>query len=198
MTDPYRNCPSFENDNYLLRLVEAHDAADLLHVYSDDKAVPLFNGDNCHGDDFHYTTLERMQSAVDFWVQSYHEKWFVRWTIVDCRTQQAIGTIELFNRQAQDYFNDCGLLRLDLRSDYEQAQHLYDILTLIVPPAYTMFNCKMIAIKVPPFASERRKAVQKLGFVLSQEALIGSNDGISYTDYYVLFCAITPTKLCGS
>ena len=33
-------------------------------------------------------------------------------------TNCAMGTIELFNRKAKDYFNNCGLLRLDLRSDY--------------------------------------------------------------------------------
>ncbi len=61
MSNPYEKCPSFENEQYLLRLVEASDAPDLLSVYSDEKAVPLFNSDNCHGDDFHYTTLQRMQ-----------------------------------------------------------------------------------------------------------------------------------------
>lgn len=108
MTTPYMTCPAFESENYLLRLVEPTDVTDLLNVYSDEKAVPFFNGDNCHGDDFHYTTSERMQGAVDFWTQAYREKWFVRWTIVDKKTQKAVGTIELFNRQSEDYFNDCG------------------------------------------------------------------------------------------
>ena len=56
MTTPYMTCPAFESENYLLRLVEPTDVTDLLNVYSDEKAVPFFNGDNCHGDDFHYTT----------------------------------------------------------------------------------------------------------------------------------------------
>lgn len=66
MVSPYEKCPIYENENYLLRLVEASDAPDLLLVYSDEKAVPYFNSDNCNGDDFHYTTLERMQSAIGF------------------------------------------------------------------------------------------------------------------------------------
>lgn len=130
MTNPYEKCHVFESENYLLRLIEPADVKDLLLVYSDEKAVPLFNGDNCNGDDFHYTTPERMQSAVDFWLQAYTEGWFIRWVIVAKKLNfpqsqaslrelekkdngHVIGTIELFNRQAEDYFNNCGLLRLD-------------------------------------------------------------------------------------
>ena len=184
--NPYEKCPVYENENYLLRLVEDSDAPDLLLVYSDEKAVPFFNSDNCHGDDFHYTTLKRMQSTVTFWLQSHTEGWFVRLVMIDKNIGHAIGTIELFNRQANDYFNNCGLLRLDLRSDYERAESIFEILSLIVPPAFELFGCQMIATKVPPFASERKTAVEKLGFTLSEEALLGGDDGKSYKDYYVL------------
>ena len=57
--DVYKNLPAFASAHFLLRGVTMADAEDLLKVYSDEKAVPFFNGDNCHGDDFHYTTLER-------------------------------------------------------------------------------------------------------------------------------------------
>ena len=145
MVNPYEKCPIYENENYLLRLVETSDASDLLQVYSDEKAVPYFNSDNCNGDDFHYTTLERMQSAIGFWLWAYQDKGFVRWAVIDKNARQAIGTIELFNRQAQDYFNNCGLLRLDLRSDYERTECIREILSLIVPPAFELFVCRMIA-----------------------------------------------------
>ena len=98
MISPDEQCPIYENENYLLRLVEASDGPDLLRVYSDDKAVPYFNSDNCNGDDFHYTTMERMQAAIDFWLWAYGDKGFVRWAIVDKGAGQAVGTIELFNR----------------------------------------------------------------------------------------------------
>lgn len=184
MTDPYITCPTFESDSYLLRLAGPADTLDLLTVYSDEKAVPLFNSDNCHGDDFHYTTLERMQGAMDFWTEAYREKWFVRWTIIEKKTQKAVGTIELFNRQAKDYFNDCGLLRLDLRSDHEHEEGILEILSLIVPPAYDLFHCQMIATKVIPSAARRKEAVERLGFKSTGEALIG-HDGTRYFDYYV-------------
>ncbi len=42
MTDVYKQCPVFENDNYLLRLINKNDEKDLSEVYSDKKALPFF------------------------------------------------------------------------------------------------------------------------------------------------------------
>lgn len=186
MLSPYEKCPIFENENYQLRLVETSDAADLFLVYSDKKAVPYFNSDNCNGDTFHYTLIEHMQGAIKAWLQEYNQKGFVRWTIIDKRIQHAVGTIELFRRIATDYFNNCGILRLDLRCDYEQEHIIYEILSLIVPQAKELFDCQMIATKVKSFATERKAAVERLGFVASQEKLIGGHDHKTYADYFVL------------
>lgn len=148
----YENCPMFENEKYRLRLVNETDTEDLLKVYSDLRAVPFFNGDNCNGDDFHYTTYERMEQAVDFWKQSYEGGWFVRWSVVDKAKDEAVGTIEEFRRDAEDYFTDCGLLRLDLRSDYEKTQEIASILSLIVPASFELFGCDKVATKAVPAA----------------------------------------------
>lgn len=188
MVSPYEKCPVFENETYYLRLVEPSDAPDLFLVYSDEKAVPYFNSDNCNGDTFHYTLMEHMEGAIMAWRQEYSKKGFVRWTVLDKHTKHAVGTIELFNRMANDYFNNCGILRLDLRSDYEQKDVIYEILSLIVPHACALFDCQMIATKVKPFAAERKAAVEQLGFTASQENLIGGHDHKVYTDYFTL-CA---------
>ena len=169
-----------------MRLVEISDAPDLLLVYSDEKAVPFFNSDNCNGDNFYYTSLKRMQDAINFWLWAYKDNGFVRWTIVDKRVCQAVGTIELFHRRAKDYFNDCGLLRLDLKSSYEREESIFEILSMITLPAFDLFQCEMIATKVPSFALERKRAVKRLGFVRSKESLIGGEDQKVYTDYYIL------------
>ncbi|MBS6511271.1 MAG: N-acetyltransferase, partial [Clostridiales bacterium] len=68
MIGPYETCPRYENENYMLRMVCKEDKEDLLKVYSDEKAVALFNSDNCVGDDFHYTTEDRMEQAIAYWL----------------------------------------------------------------------------------------------------------------------------------
>lgn len=181
----YENCPVFENEKFLLRRSLKSDAKDLLKVYSDAAAVPFFNSDNCHGDNFHYSTIEKMESALDFWEMSYQNGYFVRWTILDKAANEAVGTIELFHRDAEDYFTNCGILRLDLRSDFEKSGAIENILPLILGSAFEIFNCDKIATKAVLGAAQRQSALKKLGFKSSCEKLTG-NDGTAYGDYFVL------------
>lgn len=185
MEEIYRRCPEFENNDYILRMVSQEDRLDLLKVYSDKEAVSFFNSDNCGGDDFYYTTENRMQQAIDYWLFEYNRQGFVRWTIISKETHEAIGTIELFHRDAADYFTDCGLLRLDIRSDYEMSDKIIKILSLIIAPAYRLFHCSKIATKAILAATERIQALKNLGFELSAEKLIG-HDGAEYDSYFVL------------
>lgn len=182
----YEKLPVLGSQNFILRGVKESDAEELLKVYSDEKAVPFFNGDNCHGDDFHYQTLQRMKQAVQFWVFSYEHGYFVRWAVVDKSNGCVVGTIELFHRDSEkDYFDNCGLMRLDLRSDYERAGPIAEIISLIKNCAFGWFYCDKIATKVKPFASERKNAFLKIGFLPSSKPLVGDG-GETYYDYYVL------------
>lgn len=185
MKEVYEECPILENDKYLLRLVQMGDAKALIKVYSDEKAVPYFNSDNCHGDNFFYKTIERMQQTIKCWLMEYGRKGYVRWSIIDKLSNEVVGTIELFNRKSKDYFNACGLLRLDLRSDYENEKCILKILSIIIKDAYELFNCNMIATKAIPLAEERIKALKHIGFRESEEKVVG-HDGTEYGDYWVL------------
>lgn len=186
MKDIYEECPQFRSGKYLLRQVREDDCADLLRVYKDVRAVPFFNSDNCHGDDFFYTTEARMRQAIEFWLQEYRQRGFVRWAIADqAADAEAVGTIELFRRNSADWFNDCGILRLDIRSDYESEKEISEILRALLPQAFTLFGCSKIATKAVMQASQRRTALERLGFFPTEEKLIG-HDGTEYSDYFVL------------
>lgn len=140
MENVYKVCPQFEDENYLLRQTSQRDKLDLLKVYSDKKAVPYFNSDNCG---------------------------------------------ELFHRDSDDFFTDCGLLRLDIRSDYEISSEIIKILTLIIEPSYSLFHCNKIATKAIPSAVERMIALKALGFKPTAEKLTG-HDGTQYSSYFIL------------
>ena len=175
----YKTCPEVRNERFLLRLVTQQDCADLLKVYSDLKAVPLFNSDNCNGDDFHYTTLERMQQAMSFWIWSYENGWFVRLSIVDLSTKCAVGTIELCYRDSED----TGVLRLDLHSDYEKEAVISEIFSLVVEPSYEWIGCSRLITKARPIAEGRISALTAFGFTPADAPLIG-HDGTEYGDYF--------------
>ena len=184
MRDVYELCPILENERFLLRLLKEEDTDDLLKVYSDEKAVPYFNGDNCHGDNFYYSNYERMKEAMKFWLMSYDNHWFVRFTIVDKKSKEAIGTVEVCNRNSDDYYNECGIIRVDLRSDYENKESIKSVLEVIVPEAYKLFNCTRVVTKAWQYAEERIEALKSCGFVRSEEPLVG-DDGTRYGDYWI-------------
>ena len=186
MPNVYEYCPEFESDEFLLRFVEKDDMENLLTVYSDKHSLPFFNSDNCHGDNFYYPTKDKMEWAIDFWLKSYKTKWFVRWVIVDKALSKAIGTTELFKRTSEDAFNGMGVLRLDLKSEYEITEIIKAILKLIIRPAYELFDCAAIITKVPNYAIERLLAVSDIGFIKSDNLLVGTHDGYSYKDYWII------------
>lgn len=183
MKNIYQTNLQLENQRFLLRYAEEKDAPDLLEVYSDKNALPFFNSDNCHGDNFYYPTLERMNQALDFWRFSYEKGYFVRWSIVDKRIGKAIGTVELFTRASDDWFNGGGVLRLDLRSDYETRDCIENLLALLLPIVPEYFGDKVIT-KAPVYAVERIAALRTLNFEHSAHLLVGE-DGYAYNGYWV-------------
>ena len=183
MKSVYEEVPEFENNDYLLRFVTVEDAKDLLKVYGDKNALPFFNSDNCHGDNFYYPTIERMNDAINFWLDSYKSKYFVRWSIVEKKTNAVIGTIELFHRIGDDSFNHAGVLRLDLKNDFETTEVIQSIAGIIVPQAFALFDTDKIITKIPLYAIERQVAFEKLGFKTTTDLLIGI-DNFAYKDYW--------------
>jgi hypothetical protein len=168
MKDIYVECPTYEKNLVTLRKTQMDDAQDLLKCYSDEKAVPFFNSDNCNGDDFHYTSIERMKHAIAFWNFSYKNRYFVRWTVILKGTNEKIGTIEMFHRIADDEFNHYGVLRIDLQSGYETQPIIDEILEIVDENFYKVFEVKAILTKAISDAAERitsliRKGYQPLG-----------------------------------
>jgi ribosomal-protein-alanine N-acetyltransferase len=179
MKDIYQECPMYKNKLITLRQSNLEDAGELLKCYSDEKAVPFFNSDNCNGDDFHYTTLQRMKQAIDFWQFSYKNKYFVRWTVIFHDTNERIGTIEMFHRLAEDEFNHYGILRFDLQSDYETQLVIDDILEIVNENFYKAFDVEAILTKAIPEATERTYSLLQKGYKPLNKKL-----GI-YDDYFV-------------
>lgn len=176
--DIYEECATYKNELITLRQTSMEDLEVLLKCYSDEKAVPLFNSDNCHGDDFHYTTLERMKQAIDFWNYSYKNRYFVRWTVILNDTNEKIGTIEMFHREEEDEFNHYGVLRIDLQSKYETQPIIEAILAISNEFFYEAFDVKDILTKAIPAAGERVRALSKMGYKpINKKFMV-------YDDYY--------------
>ena len=181
----YSECPALVSEKFAVRLLRDEDCDDLLKVYSDKKALPFFNSDNCNGDNFFYATQERMSEAISFWKTAYENAWFARLSIVDKSVSCVIGTVELCLRVSEDAFNNMGVLRVDVRSDYEREDILYDLFSLVTPAFEEMPGCRGVLTKAPIYAVDRISALQKAGYSKSEHLLIGSN-GYAYDGYWMI------------
>lgn len=177
--DIYKQCPSYTNGDITLRLTSLEDAEELLKCYSDKKAVQLFNSDNCNGDDFHYTTIERVKQAIDFWKYSYEHRYFVRLTVILNKAREQIGTIEMFKREAEDEFKHFGVLRIDLQNKYEKQQYIDEILEIVNENFYKDFQVESILTKAVPNANERIASLKSKGYVKVNGKFM------EYDDYFV-------------
>ncbi len=180
-TDIYSLCPEYRNNRVTLRKTVWEDAPALLKCYSDEKAVPLFNSDNCNGDDFHYTTLEQLYRTMDLWEYSYNIRSFVRWTVIVNDTDEAIGTIEMFGRGPDTTPGRFGVLRIDLRSDYETQSIIADILEIADTYFFSAFDVNVILTKAVPAAAVRIQTLLDKGYQPYEGNLL------KHDDYYVRF-----------
>ena len=155
MADVYDKCPTYESAHFLLRLVEMDDAEDLLECYSDPKAQPLFNADNCNSD-FCFSSLDEMRGYLEWWLEAYKNKWLFRFSIVDKQSNRAVGTVEIFGGER-------GVLRIDIKPGYEKEAYMNELLKM-ADAFFGDFQTDAIVTKAVPEASGRVKALLKNGY----------------------------------
>ncbi len=177
----YETCPVYTTAHLTLRLVRREDATGLLNVYSDPRAQPFFNADNCTSD-FRYTRLPEMVECLNMWRWSYENGYFVRWTILHNDTP--VGTVEMFRRDAGEDGRGCGVLRIDLASRYERAKVFDELLTAMLPDMHALFGCRQVLTKAFQDSPERLEALRRHGFVPAPGA-VTRRDGTPLLDYQV-------------
>jgi hypothetical protein len=178
--NPYEKCPTYETEQYIIRRVEEKDAKDLLECYSDHEAEKLFNSDNCTSN-FIYKSLEEMKQCIMLWMEHYHSKYYVRFSIIDKRYEKAIGTIEFFAKPVNyNGIFKVGLLRLDLATKYENVKTIEEILDLVNHNFYYDFEVKHIITKAIPIAKQRIVALNDKEYKKLQDKTI-----VPYNSYFI-------------
>ena len=122
--NPFEKCPVVETENFTIRLIELSDSKDLYQCYHDKTAVALMNDDNC---DFGFYTdsEEKMAETIGYWIDFYKKGYFIRFSIVDHKTNTVVGTIEGFS-------GETGVLRIDIKSTYETTSNILQIISFAV------------------------------------------------------------------
>ena len=159
MINVYEQCPVYETESFCFRLVRLEDAEDLLKCYSNQETVSKLNSDYCTSD-FLYTTKEEMEQCIQFWLDEYEKKYYVRFAVILKAENRAVGTVEIFG-------GDAGVLRIDLEKEYDIKKSIIEITKLAIDTFSEDFVIGSIKIKTAN-TPERRKWLEKLGFVISK------------------------------
>ncbi len=182
MMNPFEKCSVYETGRFLMRKLEEKDIEELFACYSDPEAAKFFNGDCC-GDDFYYTDIGEFRNCVEYWLSRYEAEDFVRWSIQDKERQLLIGTMEVC--PSLKYAVDgktMGILRIDLKSEYERQDVLEELLDVLLKHIYEDFQVASVLMKIQRGADERQKLIRKYCFVPAKDEC-----NISFSDYYVSY-----------
>ena len=147
----YIECPSISTENFTIRLIRESDSDSLFKCYNDKTAVEFMNDDNCDFG-FYVDSKEKMQETIGYWIDFYKKQYFIRFSIVDNATGEAVGTIEGFG-------GETGVLRVDICSSYEKVDYLSELFNFARDNFYTIFGNEYIVIKAISKALERREAL---------------------------------------
>ena len=159
MINVYENCPIYETESFILRLVKIEDAEDLLKCYSDKETVSKLNADNCTSN-FYYQTKAEMEQCIKYWLEEYKNQYYVRFAVIPKSKEQAVGTVEIFGGKE-------GVLRIDLAKEYERENSIVEIVKLAINKFAKDFGIGSIKIKTAN-VPERIKWLEQLGFIQSK------------------------------
>ena len=182
MMNVFSVCPEYETGHFKIRKLKAEDADELFLCYSDPEAARFFNGDCC-GDDFYYTDKDKFRECVEYWLSRYEAQDFVRWSIQDKEKKFLIGTVEVC--PSLKYAVDgkmMGILRIDLKSEYEKQAVLEELVDILMVHIYEDFQVASVIMKIQKDAKERQKLIKKYQFVSAKEEC-----NIGFSDYYVSY-----------
>lgn len=154
--NPYSECPVIRTKYFTIRLISPADSKSLFNCYHDKTAVMFMNDDNCDFG-FYVETQEKMTQTIRYWLDFYNKQCFIRFAIVDNRTNEAVGTIEGFG-------GETGVLRIDIASKYEKILFLTEIINFAKDYFYEFFGNEYLLTKAIPNASERRSALINNGW----------------------------------
>lgn len=175
-TSPFDECPIYESQFFSFQLIKESDAKSLLSCYLDPKSTPLFNSDHCNCDFVCHHEEEHLK-LIQFWLMEYNNRGYVRLGVTNKKSQDLIGTIEIYSNDERDEF--IGHLRLDLASKYETALYLNDVFYMIDCYFKDDFKIDAIVTKVIPEATTRLHTLIKKNLPLNDSAIT------SYDNYHI-------------
>ncbi|HML47343.1 MAG TPA: GNAT family N-acetyltransferase [Clostridia bacterium] len=163
--NPYVQCPTFETEHFIVRLIEEKDADDLLICYGDPEVRRILNTDNCPPVDYRSEMSLLIREWIGKWIgKDYAGGYFIRFSIIDKQTDRAVGTMEVYDGKYGRSDRTTGILRIDIAAIYEKDKYLTELFRAANDIFFDIFHAEKIVYQAFPELSERISALSKSGF----------------------------------
>lgn len=153
LRDIFLRFPSLEVGAYILRKIEATDAADLAELYRSEEVSRYLDWDGPR-------TEAEAKAAIGFFEQQYRSGKKIRWAIAPRDSDKLIGTIVLSNFQK----NSLADLGYDLRPDWWGRGVMINALTALVHFCLSDLQLTRLQAYVRPEHVASARLLEKLGF----------------------------------
>ncbi len=177
--NPFDECPIYETENFIFRLVNENDADDLFVVYTDPITLKHENRDGFSGE----WNLKSADELKNVWQKEYKNREFVRWSIINKEISRVIGTIEIAPIPWGKWFfgpeAPIGILRVDLLSSFEKQEYFTEIINMMATKLADDFEVTKIIMKSPP------NQPNKVNALILNHFHPYTSEEFKYDDYYI-------------
>lgn len=177
--NPFDECPVYETEDFIFKLVNQDDAEDLFICYTDPITLKHMNNDNCSGE-WRLKSADELKNA---WQKDYENRTFIRWSIKCKSTGKVIGTIEIAPLPWGKWFFGAeppiGILRLDLLSSFEKPEVFSEIIHMMSTQLADDFEVNKVIMKALPEEPE------KVSALLSNHFHPDTVNEFQYDNYYI-------------
>lgn len=173
---PFIYCPRLKNNRIRIRQLRLDDADKLLSCYQQQGKAPTYFNLDFSNETIPCQNKEQVKNLLKFYLSQSKSKKSVYWTVIDLFNNNSIGVISITPLEKNEDYKNVGLLRMDIKSEYETKEIISAILNM-TEQLYELFDLNTIISKAWLTSRHRINAMLENGFKESFDRYLIKKDG---------------------
>lgn len=147
--------PRLETDRFLLRPIEASDAREVFHYFSQDEVTKYYDLNT-------FKDLKEAKVLIKNWQKRYHKKQGIRWGIATKEDNKIIGSCG-YHEWEKDHFK--AEIGFEVTPEFWQKGVMTEVLQSVISYGFETMELNRIEALFDPENMASQKTLEKAGFV---------------------------------
>lgn len=147
--------PRMETERFLLRQIEASDAQEVFHYFSQDEVMKYYDLDVLKD-------ISEARKIIDNWQKRYHKNEGLRWGIATKKDNKIIGSCGYHNWEKEHFKAEIGF---EVTPEFWRAGVMTEVLEPILKHGFEKMDLHRIEALYDPENIASRRTLEKAGFV---------------------------------